>query len=137
MDFLAKYIGIPYKHKGRTLKDGLDCWGLVLLIYKDLGYKLRDLDDYEMSGHLKGHNYFEPRDEWVMNGVPKPYDVALFLNTEGIAYHAGVITPDLKMIHASKNVGVQIVPLDAVLKKIRIDGYYNLKAKNDNDKIQS
>ena len=132
--FLAKYIGIPYAHKGRTMQ-GLDCWGLIKLIYRDLGTEVRDLDDYEMEGHLNGKDYFKPKDEWIKSSVPRPYDVALFVNTEGIAYHAGVITPDLKLIHASKQTGVVIVALNLITRTIKLDAYYRLKARDDNHTI--
>jgi cell wall-associated NlpC family hydrolase len=129
MEFLSKYIGIPYVHKGRTL-EGLDCWGLVKLIYKDRGFELRDLDDYEMEGHLKGKNYFNPyeNDEWSKSSIARPYDVALFVNTMGVAYHAGVVTPDHRLIHTAKNTGVVIVDLSTVLRMLKLDGYYGLKA---------
>ncbi len=128
MEFLSKYIGIPYKHKGRTLA-ALDCWGLILMIYKDLGFELRDSEDYEMEGHLKGQDYFQPKDEWIKCSVAGPYDVALFVNTHGIAYHAGVVTPDHRLIHCAKNTGVAIMNLNSVLKMIQLDGYYHLKVR--------
>ena len=128
MDFLAKYIGIQYVHKGRTMA-GLDCWGLVKMIYRDLGHELRDIDDYEMEGHLKGHNYFEPKEEWEKRSVAQPYDVALFVNTQGIAYHAGVVTPDHRMIHAARNTRVAIINLDIATRAMKLDGYYHLKAR--------
>jgi cell wall-associated NlpC family hydrolase len=132
MDFLAKYIGIPYAHKGRTMK-GLDCWGLVKLIYKDLGYVVKDIEDYEMEGHLKGHDYFQPKDDWTRNSIYQQYDVALFLNTQGVAYHAGVVTPDHRLIHASKQAGVVIQNLNVVTRAIKLDGYYHLKARDAED----
>lgn len=41
-----KYLGIHYKHRGRTL-DGLDCWGFLKLVYADLGFRLFDIENLE------------------------------------------------------------------------------------------
>lgn len=35
---IEKYRLVPYVKRGRSLKEGLDCWGLVRLIRMDLGY---------------------------------------------------------------------------------------------------
>lgn len=35
---IEKYRLVPYGKRGRTIQDGLDCWGLVRLIRMDLGY---------------------------------------------------------------------------------------------------
>lgn len=29
----SKYIGIPFKDKGRTIEEGIDCWGLFRLFF--------------------------------------------------------------------------------------------------------
>ena len=130
-DILSKYIGIPYKHKGRDLS-GLDCWGLARLVYRDLGVELKEIEDYELEGSVQDNAYV---DKWIKLNAPRPYDIALFLNNKGIANHAGIITPDLRMIHASAGHGVSIVHLSTVLKMINLDAYYHLKARDDNHKI--
>ena len=130
MDLLAKYIGIPYVPRGRTTA-GLDCWGLVRLIYRDLGFEIPDIEDYEMEAALKGKAY----EAWIRNSLYKPFDVALYLNTEGVAFHSGIVTPDHRLIHASKQGGVVIQNLGAMNKAINLDAYYHLKARDDNDKI--
>lgn len=116
---------------------GLDCWGLVKIIYKDLGFNIKDIEDYEMEGHLHGHDYFKDRDgdDWERVSVPMQYDVALFLDTEGIAYHAGVMLPDGRMIHCAKNTGVAILNFESVKNKMRVDGFYRLKERNGHNKV--
>lgn len=117
---------------------GLDCWGFIKLVYRDLGYDLKDLDVYEIEGHLKGKDYFSGREEeWELTSIPKQYDVVLFLNQHGIAYHAGMITAEGKFIHCAKNTGVAIINFDKVKSIMRVDGYYRLKARNDSSKTKS
>ena len=133
MSLLDKYIGIPYEHRGRTI-EGLDCWGLVVMVYRDLGFELDDLNDYEVPSHLTGNDYFRNRDDdsWRRVAIPSSYDVVLIVNQKGIAYHAGMITPDHKYIHCAKNTGVAIVSMENVRKVLIVEGFYRLKARDDN-----
>lgn len=133
MRLLDKYIGVPYKHKGRDLT-GLDCWGFIKLVYLELGFDVPDNDDYEMEGHLKGKDYFADRrgELWEMVSVPIAYDVVLILSQKGIAHHAGIVTPDGKFMHAAKNTGVAVINMEQVKKILKVDGFYRLKARNVN-----
>lgn len=40
-----RYLGIPFRHQGRT-KKGLDCIGLLVRAMRDCGYLLADRTDY-------------------------------------------------------------------------------------------
>jgi cell wall-associated NlpC family hydrolase len=35
LDWLNRYIGTPHKTNGRTLEEGLDCWGLMCAVYRE------------------------------------------------------------------------------------------------------
>lgn len=53
-EWLNEYIGIPYVGEGRS-RDGLDCYGLVLLIYKDhFGIELPDWSGVHFDLKLRG-----------------------------------------------------------------------------------
>jgi len=42
----SKYIGIPFLDKGRTIEEGLDCWGLFRIFYmQELGIEFPSFDD--------------------------------------------------------------------------------------------
>ncbi len=46
-------VGVPFKHHGRTIRGGLDCAGIVLLIGKDLGLEIpHPPSDYERAMRL-------------------------------------------------------------------------------------
>lgn len=122
----TKYLGIPYKHLGRDL-EGLDCWGLIKMIYADLGLELFDLKDYDERWALKGDNYFIEHyyEDWQWHTAPVFLDVILFRNCKGIPAHAGVYLSKGKFIHCARGTGVIIGKWKIMLPKM--EGIYRNK----------
>lgn len=128
---IDKYLGIPYLHRGRTL-EGLDCWGFLKLVYADLGFKLFDIEDleYEKVWGLRGRDYFRENyeNDWEKAAEPQPLDAVLFLNSRGIANHAGVVFKNRKFIHCPRQ-GVVVSRLDDEAWSKRIEGFYRLRKR--------
>ena len=47
-----KYLGTPFRHRGRDPVVGIDCVGLAVLAARDCGWDVQDLADY--TRHPKG-----------------------------------------------------------------------------------
>lgn len=128
---IEKYLGVPYKHHGRTM-EGLDCWGFLKLVYADLGFRLFDIEDlqYEKVWGLKGKDYFKDNyfHDWDRAQVPEVLDGVLFLNSRGVANHAGVALAGRRFIHCCR-AGVVVSRLDDPSWKTKIEGFYRLKAR--------
>lgn len=128
---IDKYLGIPYKHRGRTM-DGLDCWGFLKLVYADLGFRLFDIEDleYGQAWGLRNKDYFKENyvNDWNKVEIPEVLDGVLFLNSRGVANHAGVVFKDRKFIHCCR-AGVIVSRLDDESWKKRIEGFYRLRNK--------
>lgn len=124
-----KYLGIPYAHRGRTM-EGLDCWGFLKLVYADLGFKLFDVEDleYEKNWGLHGRDYFKEyyQNNWEKINDPKCLDGILFVNSRGIANHAGIVLDQQRFIHCCR-AGVVIGRLNDPQWQNRIEGFYRLK----------
>jgi cell wall-associated NlpC family hydrolase len=108
-----KYVGVPYEHHGRTIK-GLDCWGLIVMAYKDLGIDVIDLENYEFNWARHGKNHFleNYHEAWRKVMYPKFMDVLLFKNHEGVVNHAGIYLGYGKFLQCAYKVGVVVTPLD-------------------------
>ena len=117
-----KYVGIPYKHLGRDLT-GLDCWGLIVSIYKDYGVELFDLENYEQEWARRGKNFFEDNkyENWQRIISPAPGDVILITYPRDVIGHAGVFLERGKFIHATRS-GIVIERIKNWKHKIK--GYY-------------
>ena len=125
---VTKYLGVPYKNRGRDT-NGLDCWGLVLCIYKDIfGIDLPDLENYEVDWSYKGNDYIMERytNEWVRVEQPQEMDIVLMHNKKGISNHAGVMLDNKNFIHCP-NAGVVLSKITDKMWVDRISGYFRYK----------
>jgi cell wall-associated NlpC family hydrolase len=126
---VMKYLGIPYKHMGRTV-DGLDCWGLVKMIYLDLlRVELLDIgEEYPEDWSWKGKDLFMEnyQKQWERVERPLPIDVVLLNNGTGVANHAGVMLNDRNFIHCIK-AGVVVNRVTEKLWKTKVAGFFRYK----------
>ncbi len=120
------YVGIPYAPRGRT-RAGLDCWGLVRLVYREqFGIDLPAGDaGYDPANGAHVARLFDgpARDEWHEVPDPMPGDVVL-LRVLGYPSHIGIVLDAGRMLHARERHAVVIERLDAGAWKHRIVGFY-------------
>lgn len=124
------YIGINYKEKGRD-KDGLDCWGLVRLIYKEQ-YQI-DLpsftENYESDEKQKMEQLLAfGKEGWEKVDTPTIGDVVL-LRILGLNVHVGVIVSPNQFIHVREATNTTIERFDTGIWKHRIEGFYRYVEK--------
>jgi murein DD-endopeptidase len=112
MKQLNSFIGIPFVDGGRSY-EGCDCWGLVMLYFKDvLGI---ELPDYKISAEefdrIRAKMTAEmQREEWILLSEPKVNSIALMKlgDSKGIN-HAAILLPDGRLLQAYENTGSHCV----------------------------
>lgn len=123
---LTQYLGIPYLNQGRT-RQGLDCWGLILLAYKELqGIDLYDPGiDYPVDWAMRGADHLieNHAHDWMRVYRPRPFDIAAFKNLAGIVNHVGIVTDVRSFIHCPK-AGVVVCRLGDRPWSDRLSGFY-------------
>lgn len=112
-ELCKKYVGISYEHCGRTLK-GLDCWGLIILAYRDVGIEVVDLEKYDYDWARQGENHFVKNyyENWQKVEAPRFMDLVMFSNSLGIPYHAGIHLGYGRFLQCACKVGVVITELN-------------------------
>ena len=119
------FIGIPFKHKGRTF-EGFDCWGLILYVLRHMGKQVDDpMPDYpENWKDTKEHNYFleHYHKQWIKIDKPEVLDAVMFGKDEKFPTHIGIIVDKNKVLHVVENHGTIISKLSNIKKLVY--GYY-------------
>lgn len=100
------YIGIPFKYGGRSTKE-LDCYGLVMLLYRDL--KNVEVPDVISPTYLQEIANLVDTEKLKWKPSEMEEGAVLVFSIKGYGAHVGyVIAPD-KMIHTwEKTNGVTI-----------------------------
>lgn len=101
-EIIAKYVGVPFKHNGRTLAGGLDCLGLIHCLYADLGIEF-PTDD---GAPIRADWYKTDPERYLRNllelGVPadtpQKLDLVYFY-IQGQVRHAGIMVDERRFIH--------------------------------------
>ena len=111
---------------------GLDCYGLIIAIYADLGIKLFDIEeDYTDDWAWKNKNYFleNCHKEWAEVVRGKLFDVVGFKNSKGIINHAGIMLDDDRFLNSCRAGTIVCRVSDSIWQK-RFYGFYRHKGLN-------
>jgi len=125
VDILTRYTGTPYKHQGRDFT-GLDCYGLILQVFKDFGIDLPDVcGDYSADFAWRGKDYFLEQfcQDWTQVEKPSFLDVVAFKTKNGVVNHAGVMLDEVRFIHTCK-AGTVCARVPELIKIYHLAGYY-------------
>jgi cell wall-associated NlpC family hydrolase len=122
----ARYVGMPYVDGGRNDK-GVDCWGLVRLIYAEqLGIELPSYGEISAEDLLKVARRItagKDGEEWenVTRETIQPFDVCVMrfhgVRTVG---HVGIVVTKKTIIHVEKGANTALVPLTDMTIRERI-----------------
>lgn len=125
------YIGIPFKYKGRD-ENGLDCWGLVRLIYKN---------EYNISLPSFSEEYADSdidriqeliaqyKEGWESVDSPTEGTVVL-LKVMGAESHVGVAISPTHFIHAREGYDSAIEAFESPYWKRRVVGHFKYNQKS-------
>lgn len=128
---LDRYVGLAYQDKGRDF-DGVDCWGLVYLLYKTLlgvylpsyDNEYRSIDDRERADLEKviTDNYCG----WDKVAKPQKYD-AVLLTVGGVNCHIGVTIDHGQMLHIQRGQTSVIENYQSAKWAQRVYGFYRYR----------
>lgn len=122
----GKYVGLPYLHNGRST-EGVDCLGLVEMIYRDLGIPFRSSD-----GRFIPEKWYEeePRRFWdglksqgqEPKGKLQAGDLVYFEIVKGVVSHAGIMVDGENFIHILEGGTSRIDPIGRRFWKSKFAG---------------
>jgi cell wall-associated NlpC family hydrolase len=130
-----QWIGVKYEHCGTT-RNGCDCTGLLIGIFKELGY----FKDYVLRKYPKDWNLHAKADDYITEEIIKiadeikqiksePGDIVTFYFGKCIA-HIGIIIENGLFVHCHMGSGKCIVSrLKSSQWTKRIAGFYRIDLK--------
>lgn len=127
VEWVEQFVGIPFVDGGADFA-GVDCWGLVRLVYREL--RQIELPAYPVSAHdrsqvRKWMKAESEGPEWERHTFPKPLDVVLFwMDLNGEPSHCGVFVIHRWMIHCQDGHGVALHPFGRVFWQRRFMGFW-------------
>ena len=127
----ADLIGVPFKNLGRDVKSGLDCYGLVVEIYRRSGKKIgeyySDCSDKARINAILRREVATTKWRRLAEGeaLPIPCLVALRFNSPpGVVNHTGVYIGNGRFIHTREKIGCCVDSITSIAWQKQIEGIY-------------
>ena len=123
-------IGTKFVNRGRNVKEGLDCYGLVMEVYKRYDITIPEYnadfnDSRKISGIIKQEAQKSCWQRADATDLPVPCIVAIrFGVPKGIVNHTGVYIGNGKFIHTRENIGVCVDRINSLAWSRCIEGFY-------------
>lgn len=126
LGWAERYVGIPFVERGRS-REGLDCWGLALLVLAEQ-FRLQNLPDF-LDRYAGTRDkalpsvFAEGLRQWQPVLAPAPGDIVV-LKIGGKPWHVGVVIARNLMLTIDRGTASVIERLDSLRWSGRIEGYY-------------
>ncbi|SDK91559.1 C40 family peptidase [Natronincola ferrireducens] len=116
---IHKYIDLPFLHNGRSLEEGVDCLGLVILFLKEFEIHIPHND-----GTTVTKDWYKTDPERLIKGIKslegisiginelQPLDLIYFAINRNIITHIGIMINNKEFLHTRPIVGVSIHSLE-------------------------
>jgi len=123
------YIGIPFVPNGRS-RNGLDCWGLVQLVYKEQlkidlpGYENIFNQDSIENLRVVSEVMNKEKEKWIKVDKPEEFDVLLIRVRNRVVSHVGIYLNKNKMLHIMSKINSVVEPTTGLNWQHRILGAY-------------
>lgn len=122
-------IGRKFVNGGRDVIKGLDCWGLVMEVFKRYGIEIPDFTVDAFSYAAVDALTKKAKGSHLWEEVYTPWDkeaplVVLMRMHPKLITHAGVFIGDNRIIHTMASTGTITSRMDVLAN--RITGYYRL-----------
>lgn len=128
-----KYVGLPFLDGGRA-SQGLDCWGLVRLVFaKEKGIELPaygDISALDLKATADAMQAaIKSREIWLdaHPSALRPFDVAV-MKRRNFPIHVGVLVTESKVLHVEEATAAIIVDLESPSIKQRISTFLRHKS---------
>lgn len=122
-----QFLGVKYKVHGRSIDEGVDCYGLAILLYRQEGRILPDVyyESLENVSQIESHLFATIPSEKIDS--LEELCIIMF-NIKGEPNHIGIYVGNGMFVHATKRFGVVAEPVERW--KNRIEGLYKVKDKS-------
>lgn len=114
VELVKRYQRVSYTPMGRNTKEGLDCWGFIKSVVKDVHDMEIPDREYNLKELIKTANDLVI-DEGLMDWVDEVTDLKLVqygdfisLPVHGLTLHGGVCLNNDKFMHMTIRTGIQI-----------------------------
>lgn len=124
---ISDLLSVPFVDRGRDL-NGLDCWGLVMVVMKKFGYDYPDFDisckDSQSASDSRKNSFLENKFRLVKAQPGSVVGLYLDRTAPTLVAHFGVCLDHRKFIHILETRGVLVSDLQHPFFKNIIAGYY-------------
>lgn len=129
-------IGVPFCNRGRDIHKGVDCYGLVIEVFKRYGYSIpeyfADYDDTKKVNELISQKT-KIESNWKRvtdSNLPVPCLLAISFGVpKDVVNHTAVYIGDGKFIHIRENTGVCVDRVNSPAWRRVIEGAYEYVGK--------
>lgn len=124
----TKLLKVPFLKGGRDRTQGLDCWGMVMEVFRGIGVHVPELGvtmDHPASVDALVEAQTQVLPTWEEVPEPRPEEFTLVLLRNGKYWnHAGVHLPDGRVIHTTEATGPVVERMDGPLWRHRPRRYF-------------